>query len=256
MSRPLGQAWAFLSHVPLRAEASDRSECVNQVLAGETVTELSFGEGNWVEVELPDGYRGWLDRRQLRPVTTMWVGQPLRLAELSSAWENVAGGWLPAGACVRRLGERWFLGEDEIRPTSKVPSPFDGDMVDWALTMLGVPYHWGGRTGWGFDCSGLVSLAAALVGLQVPRDASQQFQVGLDVDLQGIRRNDVAFFQNEEGRITHVGICDGAGKVIHASGEVRVDQLDGQDLRRHEDGEVSHRLAGVKRWSRLDGQPQ
>ena len=51
------EAWCPLSHVPLRAMASDRAECVNEVLAGETVTFIGKGAGNWVEVRLSDGYR-------------------------------------------------------------------------------------------------------------------------------------------------------------------------------------------------------
>ncbi|MGB1943663.1 MAG: SH3 domain-containing protein, partial [Flavobacteriales bacterium] len=62
----------------MRSEASDRAECVNEVLAGETVIVLSEGPGNWLEVKLPDGYTGWMDRRQLRPVTSMWLGSPQR----------------------------------------------------------------------------------------------------------------------------------------------------------------------------------
>ena len=91
MGRALGEAWAHLSHVPLRAEASDRAECVNEVLAGETVTELELGRGDWVNVRLPDGYEGWMDRRQLKPVTGMWQGKPMRLANMTSAWRGVSG---------------------------------------------------------------------------------------------------------------------------------------------------------------------
>lgn len=232
----------------MRSEASDRSECVNEVLAGETVEEIQLGAGTWVEVELPDGYRGWMDRRQLMPVTQLWVGHPLRLSKVSSAWSGVAGGWLPAGACVRKHEGRWFLGELPIEPQFEEPKEHEGSMVGWAQTMVGVPYHWGGRSGWGFDCSGLVSLAAALVGKKVPRDASQQFLVGEEVSASDMRTDDVVFFENENGRITHVGICDGLGKVVHASGQVRIDELHGHELRRHEDGLVSHRLAGVRRW--------
>ena len=249
MSRALGEAWAHLSHVPLRAEPSDRAECVNEVLAGETVTELALGRGDWVQVRLPDGYEGWMDRRQLNPVTELWQGTPVRLFE-TSAWRDVAGGWLPAGAVVRRSENQWFLGEQAIAPMSReVPSPYEGSMWAWCETMLGVPYHWGGRSGWGLDCSGMTSLAAALTGKQVPRDASQQFHCGDEVALNQIRRDDVAFFANPEGKITHVGICDGEGRVIHASGEVRIDHLVGTQLLRHEDQVVSHHLAGIKRWS-------
>lgn len=247
--RPLGQAWAHLSHVPLRKEASDRSECVNEVLGGETVQELELGPGDWVRVELPDGYQGWMDRRQLRPVTFLWNGHPFRLSTMHSSWKGVAGGWLPAGCVVRELNGTWFLGEDEVTPLGEPPKLHESDMSTWAESMLGVPYHWGGRCGWGYDCSGLVSLAAALVGLQVPRDASEQFAVGTEVPMGSIRRDDVAFFENSKGQITHVGLCDGTGHVIHASGQVRRDRLDGTELMRVSDGATTHNLAGIRRWT-------
>ena len=247
MSRVLGEAWAHLSHVPLRAEASDRSECVNELLAGETVIELALGRGDWVQVRLPDGYVGWMDRRQLKPVTGLWQGNPIRLAK-ASAWGDVAGGWLPAGAVVRRTEGEWFLGEQKITPLFDAPGSYEGGMWDWCVTMLGVPYHWGGRSSWGLDCSGMTSLAAALTGRLVPRDASEQFNVGEGVTLPHIQKDDVAFFENDAGKITHVGICDGQGRVVHASGEVRIDHLVGTQLQRHEDRVASHHLAGIKRW--------
>jgi len=246
--QPLGEAWAPLSHVPLRAEASDRSECVNEVLAGETVTEMALGPNDWVQVRLPDGYEGWMDRRQLIPVREMWRGRPMRLSAMSSQWKGVKGGWLPAGAVVRELEGRWFLGEIEIEPTDAPPQVHAGSMWEWAQSMLGVPYHWGGRSGWGLDCSGLTSLAAALVGKNVPRDASQQALLGEEVAVEEARKDDIAFFHNSEGHITHVGICGGTDQVIHASGEVRVDRLKGSTLIRHEDGRASHNLAFVRRW--------
>ena len=248
MRSALGEAWAHLSHVPLRAEASDRSECVNEVLAGETVTELELGRGNWVKVRLPDGYEGWMDRRQLNPVTELWQGKPVRLAEMSTMWHGVSGGLLPAGAIVRKLGEQWFLGEHLIQPLSSVPISHVDGMWEWAQRMLGVPYHWGGRCGWGFDCSGLTSLAAALAGMAVPRDASMQYEHGQEVAIGQDKLDDVVFFNNEEGRITHVGISNGQGQVIHASGEVRVDVLRDDGLHRHEDDAKSHQVAGIRRW--------
>ena len=72
--------------------------------------------------------------------------------------------------------------------------------------------------------------------------------MGEEVAVEEARQDDIVFFHNSEGRITHVGICDGTDQVIHASGEVRVDRLKGSTLIRHEDGRASHNLAFVRRW--------
>lgn len=242
------QFWCHLSHVPLRAEPSDRAECVNEVLAGEKVEILQEGKGHWVQVALPDGYMGWMDDRQMRPVTKEWMGQTLCLSALSSSWSGVAGGTLPAGAVVRLDQGKWMLGEDEVAPMSETPMAWSGNMWQWAEAMKGVPYHWGGRSGWGMDCSGLVQLAARLCGIEVPRDASQQVKSGAHVQPQEVAINDVAFFENAEGSITHVGLCDGQGHILHASGEVRQDRLVDGHILRQEDDKPSHKLACIRRW--------
>ncbi|MEE2919301.1 MAG: NlpC/P60 family protein, partial [Bacteroidota bacterium] len=97
-------------------------------------------------------------------------------------------------------------------------------------------------------CSGLTSLAAALAGMAVPRDASMQYEHGQEVAIGQDKLDDVVFFKNEEGCITHVGISNGQGQVIHASGEVRVDVLRDDGLYRHEDDAKSHQVAGIRRW--------
>jgi cell wall-associated NlpC family hydrolase len=60
--------------------------------------------------------------------------------------------------------------------------------------------------------------------------------------------DDVAFFSNPEGRITHVGLCDGQGRILHASGEVRMDRLSGGQICQFEDNKPTHTLAGIRRW--------
>ena len=77
-----------------------------------------------------------------------------------------------------------------------------------------------------------------------------QFGCGLEVDLGNDEPDDVVFFSNDKGQITHVGISDGHGRVIHASGEVRIDVLRADGLHRHEDDVKSHHVAGIRRWSR------
>ena len=122
-----------------RCAPASIAQCVNEVLAGETVTELELGRGDWVKVRLPDGYEGWMDRRQLKPVTEMWQGKPMRLSGMTSSWRGVSGGLLPAGAVVREHVGVWHLGEQRIEPMDAAPTVHEGSMWAWAEQMWACP---------------------------------------------------------------------------------------------------------------------
>ena len=120
-------------------------------------------------------------------------------------------------------------------------------------SFLGAPYLWGGRTPWGVDCSGLVQMIFILMGIYLPRDAAQQAEEGDVVDLLDLSEpGDLVFFDNDEGRIVHVGVVltrndEDDLRVAHASGRVRIDRLDQQGIYNAEEGRYTHKLRLVRR---------
>ena len=134
--------------------------------------------------------------------------------------------WLPAGSELTDDEAKAFALSSEDMTSSTNSHATASNIVAMATQFLGAPYLWGGRTTMGIDCSGLSQLAYKLCGIALPRDASQQVLCGelLDDAEDGC----LAFFNNDEGRIVHVGIVDDAASrtIIHASGQVKRSHFD------------------------------
>lgn len=236
---------------PVRTEPSDRAELSTQALAGEPAHVLELGEKDWIRIQLEaDGYAGWVDRKQwrLRPAQT---APSFQLQAPTSRWLRSDGAVLefPAGARLTcEEGGEWSLngvGMEPLDPVGRMLEPA-GHGVDAAERFLGAPYLWGGKAVYGMDCSGLVQLAWQLVGRQVPRDASDQALVGIEVLPGQELRGDLAFFENESGKVIHVGVLLDAQTILHAAGEVRIDAFTASGIFR--DGALTHRRHSVRRW--------
>lgn len=246
---------------PLRADQSDRAEITSQLLFGDHVEILEKTDKWWLIRNAYDGYEGWLDYKQLGELNAEQFAKcndshfmvPAQVANEiiaadGSKYYLAAGSNLPLyenGYCY--LGdERFELAFTPSRPDSVISTD---KIVSTALFFQNAPYLWGGRTLFGIDCSGFSQIVFKLNGIKILRDASQQAEQGTAVDfLPEVKRGDLAFFDNNQGRITHVGIMLSATEIIHASGKVRIDPMDNQGIYNAELGRYTHQLRIVKRF--------
>lgn len=201
-----------------------------ELLFGETVLLFEDnGEGwGWVQADL-DGYVGYAPMQSLSPVpaaathrvrvprTFRYPGADMKLPPLDT---------LSMGSLVSVVGETSTRGTDyalladsaavilgHLLPVDDAAS----DYVAVAETMIHAPYLWGGRSGFGVDCSGLVQLAMGMAGTAVPRDTDMQeasIGVALDEDWRSadLRRGDLIFWKG------HVAIMTDASTILHANG--------------------------------------
>lgn len=250
-----------VSAAPVRAEPSDRAEMVTQLLFGDAV-EILEQAAPWFRIRIAfDRYEGWMDFKQLARVSAAEYHAAqhtdFMVPALDRAVAVAADGshfYLPASAGLPGFsGGRCRIGKASFDLLFE-PARFTGAAADGqALTaaarfFLNAPYLWGGRTGFGIDCSGFVQAVYKLSGIALERDASRQAEQGTPVNfLPEAQPGDLAFFDNADGRIVHVGLMLNAGEIIHAAGQVRIDPVDDQgiwnaDLRTH-----THRLRIIKR---------
>ena len=240
-----------LGIVPLRLEPADTSEMVSQVLYGESFKILEQRK-KWSKIRLAfDTYEGWIDNKQHRIISeenykTLQVEKPQLSSDLVDfiSIENEQLLSICLGSTINSTSilNHTFEGNSQNAKNEK------SKLIDTALLYLNAPYLWGGKSPFGIDCSGFTQMVYKLNGHKILRDASQQATQGEPLSfIEESEPGDLAFFDNAEGNIVHVGIIMEDHYIIHAHGKVRIDRLDHTGIFNNELRKHSHKLRVIKR---------
>ncbi len=257
-----------LSIIPVRREPSEKSEMVTQVLFGEHF-EIQEQMVGWSLVKLEwDDYVGWIDNKMITPVHARNVQKLAKKAYAITGdiisfipvtkEQNimvVAGSTLPVWRPYLKEfsinGNVWKNSGEVLYGKHKDPRTV---IIKQALKYFNAPYLWGGRSPFGIDCSGLTQILYKMIGIRLPRDASEQVKMGTPLGfMDETEPGDLAFFDDEEGRIIHVGILWKRNKIIHASGKVRIDNIDQFGIFNIDSKRYTHKLRVIKQIINADG---
>lgn len=240
---------SLLPIIPLRAEPSSKSEMVSQLLFGEKY-KILHQQPNWVKIENEtDNYIGWINDSQLNIVNeTEWLNLINPIIVNTFPYFTILVNNLPMyispGSIIYPKNNFNITGFN-----------FEINYQEQALTFenlakqyLNTPYLWGGKTPWGIDCSGFTQIVYKQFGVNLKRDAFQQAELGEILGfLTEAQLGDLAFFDNEEGKIIHVGILLNNETILHASGKVKIDKIDNHGIINSETKKYSHKLRIIKR---------
>lgn len=255
---------SLYSVIPVRSDAREGAEQNTQMLFGELAQVLEE-QDRWTRIRLDsDGQEGWVDTKMIAPIAgddlkaykaalkkAATVAFPMTYAVSENNGQTIP---LTAGTRLTNYQDGRFevLGVGfRIDPSMVITAPRELNQETLLQTVrffINTPYLWGGKNALGMDCSGFTQIVLSLFGKSLLRNASEQVTQGDPVnDLSQAKAGDLAFFDHEDGRISHVGIVIDPERIIHCSGRVKVEKLDPTGIFNAETGEYSHHLTQIRR---------
>ena len=238
-----------LSIVPVRIVDSDKSEMINQLIYGDIIEILEEKE-KWVKIKsVFDDYIGWIDKKQYFKIDdniTVDLKNPVYSIDLVEFIENNNNELvtIPIGSDISNISlmNHKFDGKTISGKNNR------NSIVNTALLFLNSPYLWGGKTPFGIDCSGFTQMVYKINGYKLSRDAKDQANQGETLSfIEESEAGDLAFFNNDQGDIIHVGIILQNNHIIHASGKVRIDRIDHSGIYNNDLNKHTHSLRYIKK---------
>jgi gamma-D-glutamyl-L-lysine dipeptidyl-peptidase len=249
-----------LSVVPVRKEHTDQSEMVTQLLFGDDYEVLGHSKDRkWVHIRIHfDQYEGWIDVKQHHSISREffdYIGRSeykITTDVTSSLLYNKNPLMILMGSIIPISSAELFRMEEQFAFNGESKNVGQKREFDFLRTIsfkyLNAPYLWGGKNPFGIDCSGFVQMVFKICGYRLFRDSSQQANQGKSVPTFGdAAPGDLVFFKNKEGKINHTGILLPDGKIIHASGRVRIDTVSEAGLVNIETSTVTHQYSHIRR---------
>ncbi|MBB3696386.1 C40 family peptidase [Flammeovirga yaeyamensis] len=244
------------STLAVRGKNAHSSEMTSQLLYGELYKVIEFTEDNeWVKIQMHfDKYEGYITKGQHNEVAKDYADRyikaehPVVTRPIFPIFDKQKTIHLSIGSTLPFHYEKCDNTQiNYAKLHSVLPSENEGDLLETASKYLGVPYLWGGRSIAGIDCSGFAQTVYNAHGIKLPRDAYQQAEIGSKVTFEEATAGDLAYFHNDKGRITHVGIVSNNGKIIHASHYVREDLFTVEGIYSNKEGKITHQLSHIMR---------
>lgn len=238
-----------LSIVPVRIVDSDKSEMINQLIYGDIIEILEEKE-KWVKIKsVFDDYIGWIDKKQYFKIDdniNLDLNKPVYSIDLVEFIENNNNELvtIPIGSDISNISlmNHKFDGKTISGKNNR------NSIVNTALSFLNSPYLWGGKTPFGIDCSGFTQMVYKINGYKLSRDAKDQANQGETLSfIEESEAGDLAFFNNDQGDIIHVGIILQNNHIIHASGKVRIDRIDHSGIYNNDLNKHTHSLRYIKK---------